>query len=122
MITEIINKYGNFADALVLGFSFENNIHTANDKGRIEVIIHCMNSEQDYEWEKVKLIFEEVLSFRFIENSNSSSTVINAALIIPKENKIIFNFFPLILSTELKDDPASDFTIHCRKIKYAVIA
>lgn len=59
MIAEIINKYGNFADALVLGFSFESNVHSANGKGKIEIIINCMNSEKDYEWEKVKLYLKK---------------------------------------------------------------
>ncbi|HEY9261981.1 hypothetical protein, partial [Chitinophaga sp.] len=83
-----------------------------------EVYIHCMNSDKDYEWEKIKLIFSEILSFRFIENRKTSSTVINGALIKVDSEGILFDFFPLIYDAGLKENPDSDFIICCRELKY----
>lgn len=121
MITEIIRKYGNFADALVLGFSFENDVHSPFGKGKIEVLINCMNNENDFEWEKIKLVFEEVICFRFIENINTSSVVINAAMLKHDTDEIAFDFFPLIFNHELVENPESDFVIRCKRLKYMVV-
>jgi hypothetical protein len=121
MITEIIGKYGNFADALVLGFSFESNVHSSFGKGEIEVFINCMNSENDFEWEKVKLVFEEVVCFRFIEHRNASSVVVNAALLKHDNDEIVFDFFPVILDQELIGNPESDFVVRCKRIRYEVV-
>ncbi|MCW3467940.1 hypothetical protein [Chitinophaga nivalis] len=120
MLKEIINKYEDFADALVLAMSFEIDVHSADSKGKVEIMIHCMNRERDYEWEKVKLIFEEVLSFRFIENRNTCSVVINTAMIRYEDNEIVFDFFPIILDADLKENTESDLIVKCRTIKYIV--
>ncbi|MBC9914306.1 hypothetical protein [Chitinophaga varians] len=121
MVTEIVKKYGNFADALVLGFSIESYTHSSSGKGNIEVLIHCMNGENDFEWEQVKLVFEEVMCFRFIENRNTSSVVINAAILNHENDEITFDFFPLMFNHEFVENPASDFVIKCKRIKYSVV-
>ncbi|WP_343745126.1 hypothetical protein [Chitinophaga sp.] len=121
MITEITRKYGHFADALLLSFSFESNVHSASGKGKIEILINCMNSENDFEWEKVKLVFEEVTCFRFIENRNTSSVAINAAMLNHNSDEIAFDFFPLMFNHELVENPESDFIIKCKKLTYVVI-
>ncbi|NML37713.1 hypothetical protein HHL17_10960 [Chitinophaga sp. G-6-1-13] len=121
MITEIIRKYGHFSDALVLGFSFESNVYSSSGKGKIEVLINCMNSENDFEWEKVKLVFEEVMCFRLIENRNTSSVVVNAAMLNHDNGEIVFDFFPLMFNHKLVENPESDFVIRCKRLKYMVV-
>lgn len=118
MLNEIINKYENFSDALILEL-----LYRAIDNSRtIEVVINCMNALNDYKYEKIKLTFKDIVSIRFNENDNQSSTVINSVLISNDNGIIIFDFFPLIYGgANLKENENSDLKIKCRKISYKII-
>ncbi|SFF38771.1 hypothetical protein SAMN05216167_1615 [Spirosoma endophyticum] len=119
MLAELVDTYERFSDALILTIHYANSI----DNGRsLDVIIHCMNKQKDYEWETVKLSFMEISKFRFIENERTSSTVINSALLKNEQGQIIIDFFPFIYDDGvLKENPSSDFSIRCRSIKYELL-
>ena len=118
MINEIINKYEKFSDALISEINYKSSIQSRN----IEVIINCMNSQKDYEWETIKLIFMDVLFFKFSENENSSSTLINSALLKEEKDFILLDFFPQIFGNyNLKENVNSDFIIKCKILKYELL-
>lgn len=114
MINEIINKYEKFSDALISEINYKSSLQTRS----VEVIIKCMNSQKDYEWEIIKLKFTDILLFKFSENANSSSTLINSALLKEEDGIIVMDFFPLIFGDHnLKENINSDFIIKCKTLK-----
>jgi hypothetical protein len=117
MLEEIITKYENFSDSMILDFFF----YQYDGYKIIEVTINCMNSMNNYEYEKIKIIFEDVKSFRFIENNKESSTVIYSAMLKRNKNTIIFDFFPLIFDDELKENEKSDFKIEFLRLNYEIL-
>jgi hypothetical protein len=118
MIKDIKEKYERFSDALILEIRYEN----LSDNRVVEVNMNCMNSKNDYEWETIKLIFNDILLFRFVENEKTSSTSIFAALLKEEDGIMVFDFFPLIYEElELKENENSDFIIKCRDVKYKVL-
>ncbi len=118
MINEISNKYENFSDALISEINYNSSIQSRN----VEVVIKCMNSQKDYEWETVKLIFKDVLFLKFSENENSSSTLIISAFLKEEKGIIIMDFFPLIFgNNDLKENVNSDFIIKSKSLMYSVI-
>ena len=114
MIDQIISKYENFSDALVSEINYKSSLQTRS----IELIVKCMNSQKDYEWEIIKLTFIDIIFFKFSENENSSSTLINCALLKEENGIIIMDFFPLIFGNyNLKENINSDFIIKCKTLK-----
>lgn len=118
MLTEIINKYENFSDALISEIIYR----VFENSTSVEIVVSCMNSLNDYKFETIKLTFMEIVSICFHENENQSSTLINSALLASDNEIIIFDFFPLIYGdSNLKENENSDFKIKCRKVSYAKI-
>jgi hypothetical protein len=115
MLQDIILRYESFGDALISKISYERNI---GDNGKVEVTLNTMNALNDYEFEYVKLVFIDIVEIRFVEAMNTSSLVLNTALIFEESDIITFDFFPLIYATDYKEDPNSDFKIKCRKVEY----
>ena len=118
MMNEIIERYANFADGLITSFCYSGSLY----EREIWVEIKCMNSQRDYEWDIIKLIFLEVVLFRFNENEKVSSTLINSALLKEENGLAIIDFFPLILgNNDLQVNVNSDFIIKCKTISYELI-
>ncbi|SHG15814.1 hypothetical protein [Pedobacter caeni] len=116
MLNEIINKYENFSDSLVLEM-----LYNTTSKN-LEAVIKCMNKLNDYEFETIKIFFSDVISVRFVEKQNQSSTSINSALLTSNNEIITFDFFPLIYgNSDLHENKYSDFMIKCKQIGYKVI-
>ncbi|SKC08361.1 hypothetical protein SAMN05660841_04115 [Sphingobacterium nematocida] len=115
MLNDIIDKYEGFSDALISEVSYSSH----SGARRIEVAINCMNTHTDYQYEQVKLIFIDVLSFRFIESENQSSLLINQALICELNGTIVFDFFPLVFGGgRLEENANSDLMIKCKNVSY----
>lgn len=118
MINEIINKYENFSDALISEIIY----HSIENIKEVEVVISCMNALNNFNYEKIRLYFIDVISIRFNENENESSTVINSALIRNDNGIIILDFFPLNYEEgSLKENENSDLKIKCRKLNYCIL-
>ncbi len=117
MLNEIISKYEKFSDSLISEIKY-----VSNERKAVEVTINCMNRFEDYKFETIKLLFEDVLSIRFVENENNSSTLVNSALISSQNEFIVFDFFPLIFGEdELKENRDSDLQIKCKRVSYKKI-
>ncbi|QMW02854.1 hypothetical protein [Spirosoma foliorum] len=122
MLSEIINTYEQFSDSLILKVCYISLTENSSNSRTIEVVIRCMNKLNDYEWDVIKLSFLDVIKFRFIENENTSSTLINSALLKREDGNVIVDFFPLYYSqSSLLENPNSDFIIYCKDLKYEVI-
>ena len=118
MIDEIIQKFEHFSDAIILQIQYKVSVGNPNAKGDVEAIIRCSNSQNEYAYEIIKLIFIDVLKFRFIEHETTSSTVITWALIQIDSDSILFDFFPILYSTTGVENNESDFLVRCLKVKY----
>lgn len=117
MYDELVDKYEQFSDAFVEQIVFD-----ANGKNSgIQIFVSCMNRFLDYEYERIRLIFEDVTLFRFIYNENMNSTFIFSALLQKEEDIITFDFFPLMFNDGLKEDVNSDLLIKCRNISYTIV-
>lgn len=79
MINEILKRYESFSDGLISKISYERN--HMNNIGKAEIYMTVMNAQDDYVFEKIKLSFIGIQKFRFVENENTSSFVINSAFI-----------------------------------------
>ncbi len=119
MLKEIIEKYEHFSDALILEFTYKNSSENTI-RPMVEITLRCMNARENYAWEMIILRFEQVVKIKFQED-RSSSTVIYSALLKKSENIIKVDFFPLIGSEPLMEDPNSNFYIHCKEISYKLI-
>ena len=116
MINEIVEKYEKFSDSLISEFTFK-----SSEIDQIEIVIKCRNANRNYEWELVRLMFNDVFEFRFVSLANMSSVVINSALIKQENGFIIVDFFPLIFANDnLKENIQSDLIIKCKELKYSV--
>jgi hypothetical protein len=115
MFDEIVAKYENFSDALVVEVSYRAGECSKN----VEIIIDCMNSQNEYKFEKIKLILIDVVSMSFIERENQSSTVVFSALLLKNEQMLTFDFFPFIYGEgRLEENENSDFKVKCRDAIY----
>jgi hypothetical protein len=115
MLKEIQEKYEQFSDALISQIVYNS---SGNEKSA-QITIRCMNKLNDYQFEVIKLQFEDIISIRFIESFNSCSTVINSALLTQQNEIIVFDFFPDIYSDGLlQENDNSDFKIKCMKLSY----
>lgn len=118
MLSEIINRYENFSDALISEIVYR----VVDNSRSIEIVLNCMNALSDYEYEKIKLTFTSIVSIHFNENENQSSTIINSALITSDNGIMVFDFFPLIYGgANLKENENSDLKIKCREVSYEVV-
>jgi len=119
---ELINKYGDFSDGLILRFDFQNIIGNPYSKGDIQLLIRCMNAENDYEFENIILYFKEVIEFKLIETIDNYSFVINPALITTENDIIIFDFLPITMNgTDYLENPNSTFMIKSKIVNYEVV-
>lgn len=119
MIEEIVKKYGNFSDALISEIQYRS---LGRDR-IVEIVITCMNSQKDYDWDTIRIKCSEINFFRFEEKCNVSSTAINSALVFVRDGLITVDFFPTFLGGEdLEENPKSDFIIKFEKISYELIS
>lgn len=117
MLNEIVDKYENFSDALVLEIIYNNK---SLENKYIEVILRCMNKLNGYEFEIVKLSFFDIISFQFKELENQCSNFISSALLKKENDIIIFDFFPLQYgNSDLIESIDSDFKIKCKKVIFS---
>ncbi|UZJ64363.1 hypothetical protein OKW96_18605 [Sphingobacterium sp. KU25419] len=64
-----------------------------------------MNKLKDWEFETIKLSFEDIILFSFIEKENQSSVSINAALLTSEKGVVTFDFCPLVFGrSDLKEN------------------
>lgn len=115
MIEELIKNYESFPDSLIREILIQNN----NNSTKLELIIICMNFNNDFKYEKVKIIFSEIKLFRFFEVENYSNTCVNSALVAINNGVIVFDFSPLIFDEgKLMENPDSDFIIKCKRVEF----
>ncbi len=115
MFNEIVDKYGNFSDALISEIVYR----IVNNSRNVEMCINCMNVLNDSEYETIKLTFADVVYFHFHENENESSTFVNSVFLMSTNDIIMFDFFPLIYGRgNLEENKNSDLKVKCRKVYY----
>ncbi len=123
MLKEIIEKYGDFHDALISEINYKcHDEYIYPDNRILEVILRCQNFENG-EYEIVKLMFKHVRKYSFSEEFSGSSLLIYSALLKKEEDIIIFDFFAIIYGDWLlKENPNSNFIIKCKEVSYEVLS
>jgi len=118
MLEEIINTYGNFPDALILEITYR----VIETERVVDITLYGMNFLNDYQYEKIKITFSDILSFNFSEKANESSTAIFSAFLGVDKGVIVFDFFPLIYEGGIfKENEKSDLKIKCTSVHYSKI-
>lgn len=120
MIHEIIKQYQYFSDGVIRNITYS---YPIENKINATVQILCSNTQNNYEWELVKIIFYDILFFKFIAHGDSIGSVIDMALIKIENEFIVFDFFGLFNANyqSLEENPESEFVIKCKKIEYEVL-
>ncbi len=121
MLEEIKRLYQTLSDAVV--DKIEYGIAPENVSSKwLSVYIKCLNCETE-KWQRVKLIFNNVFLFQYIDNKKVQSSVVFEALMMQNERGIIVDFFPIQVDGlgKLAEDPQSSFLIHCKAIIYEVL-
>ena len=119
MLEEIKERFEFFSDALIKKISYEG---VKEGYGKIVITLNTMDSDNNDNFSKIKLIFKGIQKFRLIEQYPFSSLIINQALLIEDEEGITFDFFPEICDdNRLKEDPNSDLLIKCQGVSFKVI-
>ena len=121
MIKEIINKYGEFSDSWISEINYSKKYDKENKVKIISIILTCANKENNLKYEVIKLIFEDIIEFKFIEMNDSDNFITGDVLIKKESNLILFDFVPIDYFDYLKENPESKFKIKCKKIKYEFI-
>lgn len=120
MLEKITDRYDRFADSVISEFTYRRYLNVNGfDEGVIDVYIRAESKSADYEI--VKLKFSEIISFRFLENQDSSSLIINEAYINEENNIITFDFFPLIYAAGTRENIDSDFIVKCKKVSFEIL-
>lgn len=118
MFDIIKKRYESFSDSLITDIRYKRSV----GKGMVELYVRAMNATDDYNFELIKLTFQDVQKFRLLQLFESSSFVIDEALLIDDNGIITFDFFPEICDDDsLKEDPNSDLLIKCRKVIFEII-
>ncbi|MDN3673027.1 hypothetical protein QWY99_08180 [Flavobacterium branchiarum] len=120
MIQEIIKKYDYFSDAQIKNVSYT---YPTGQGANVAVQIECCNTQNDYDWELINIVFNDITFVRFIGYGDSIGSVIDMAFIKIEEDEIVFDFFGLFDADNqtLGENPESDFIIRCKKVDYQVI-
>ena len=122
MINEIIRKYEDFSDCLILGFNYLSYSFEFEPVDKLEILISCYNADSDYRREIIKLTIGQVFKWKFnLAEYGSNSTSIYSALIKEENGVIILDFFP-VLGDVLELDPESDFYVFGKEISYETVA
>lgn len=114
MFNEIKNKYEDFSDSVISEIKY----YQMHNIRIVEVTLKCMNSFNDYDYENIKLIFNDVTFFHFKEAEPYSSTAINSAFLNNDKGIIVFDFFPLLYNNKLEENPESDLIIKSKRLFY----
>jgi hypothetical protein len=118
MIQEIIDKYGFFSDSTIVKFELIN--VDFRDIFKVEIKYAKIFKTSDYE--NIRLIFEQVISIRYVKHEKISNSVIMDALVKQENDIITFDFFPLMFGTdELIENKDSDFQVKCKKVSVTVL-
>ncbi|MEN8928929.1 MAG: hypothetical protein ABF242_04770 [Flavobacteriales bacterium] len=115
-IDKIKETYYNFADALINNFTYDSSSSKAGVKGKITIIINCMSEENNGEFETLKLIFEDVIEFRFVDHYNTCSTVIDEVYIDKNNKGFLIDFFPTDTGDKIITSANSDLSITFKKL------
>jgi hypothetical protein len=124
MVVEIKEIYKGFHDALILNISYS--AHDAaykfGTKKNLTVQVHAFN-QQNKTWQIIKLLFIDVIKFRFFESTKICSIAIFEAYIERVEDLVVFDFFALQVDgrDQLAEDPDSTFVVHCKDVNYEVM-
>ncbi|MNY22205.1 hypothetical protein D3C86_1558000 [compost metagenome] len=119
MIELIKERYKGFPDAVISEIFYKRYLSVAGfDEGVVEVYLRAENIDGDYEI--VKLIFSDIISFRFIEIENSSNLILNGIFLEKDGNVITCDFFPLIYNYGVVENKDSDFMIKCKSLNFEI--
>ncbi|WP_418264586.1 hypothetical protein [Flavobacterium faecale] len=117
MIKKIIEDYYEFSDSWISEIKlFEN-----NNENVFDLIIHCANKGKNYNYEKVKISFIEVIFYKLIGENGISDFAPKDVYIKEEDGVITFDFFPIDHFDYLEENPNSNFIIKCRKIEFKVL-
>jgi len=121
MVNGIKQIYRTLSDASIIGIEYGIIKHEESTKF-ISINIICFNWQTE-NWDNLKLIFNNVTFFRFIEGNETQSTIIFEALIKVDSEQIIVDFFPIQVDGLgiLAEDPNSSFAIKCTELTYEVL-
>lgn len=121
MIEKLIKNYGSLCDSWIDEISIKKIMKDSIEKVIISVEINSANIIKDYKYEKICLVFEEVLCFTFKDN-----TTINLS---PKEvyinydnNTILFDFDPIDNFDSLEENNDSNFKIISKILTFEIIS
>ncbi|HAL83961.1 MAG TPA: hypothetical protein DCO83_18400 [Mucilaginibacter sp.] len=124
MIAEIKDKYKGFHDALILNVNYStvDVRYKLGTKRNLIAEVHVFNQQTNI-WEIIKLIFTDVIKFRFFESKKICSTAIFETYIEQFDDLVVFDFFALQVDgrDQLAEDPNSTFVVHCKEVKYEVM-
>lgn len=121
MIKEIIDKYGEFSDSWISDIKYSKNFDNNCSEKVIEVTINCANKTNSNEYEQIKIIFSDVLEFKFFEGDKADNFTTGDVLVKEKDNIMLFDFFPIDHFDYLEENSESNFKIKCRKVNYKFI-
>lgn len=123
MVKQIKERYNRFSDSVIYRWEYNPlDIDFKSTSATLSVFIRCLNLQNSI-WENVKIDFNGVTEFRFVETSKRKNSTVFEALIEQKGDEVIFDFFPIQVDGkgELKEDSNSDFSIHCASLSYELL-
>lgn len=113
MIDDIKLKYDTFSDSWISKIKeFEDTII---------LTIVCSNNQNDYKYEKIELIFSNIVSFVLDENLSLNNIGIKDALFDFKNDLVIFDLDPIDHFDYLEENKNSKFKVVSRNIDLSFV-
>ena len=121
MLQEIRDRFWDFGDALILGFTYSHPLYRSHkEDNTLELQLHCMNHSNPSKFIILKLQFTQVVQFQIKEEVVDP---IFGALIKEEDHMILIDFFPIIHSSleDLRENPESPCKIRFRAVTYTIV-
>lgn len=121
MLDEIKNKYNQLSDGVIhsINYTVSNLGAKAGSIRNVILDIQTFNYENEGP-ERIKLAFLDVVEFKFVESKKTCNTVVFELYMSEIDDLLIFDFNPILIHGYeiLERNPASNFYICCKEIKF----
>ncbi|MBV7530949.1 hypothetical protein [Chitinophaga sp. sic0106] len=117
MLKEIIERYGDFGDAIIE--KVECSMGAPNKL--VCVTLNCMNSLNNYKYERIVLSFMDVSEVRYVQARNTDSTIVYKALCLEEDGEVTIDFYPDNNGNKWEINETSDCLIRSKKIELKVM-
>ncbi len=116
IIEEIISKFQHFNDSIILSFNYKYDLEKS--KKNIEIILKCMNFQNNYIFETIQIELEDVKYLKILDTDKLNYLVPTSICVTKNKEEYVIDFDPINYDQEIQLNPKSEFLVKCTTINY----